>query len=298
MKRANIIAKGKVQKVGYRDFVQDSARELGITGDVENLEDGNVKIVCEGEEPKIERFIRDIKVKKDFIDVRETLVKYEEPTGEFKVFKIKYGDVPEELGDRLGAALLYQGATNQKIDVTNQKIDAGFKMLGGKIDEGREENKQGFGMLAGKIDEGREENKQGFGMLAGKIDEGREENKQGFGMLAGKIDEGREENKQGFGMLAGKIDEGREENKQGFGMLAGKIDEGREENKQGFGMLAGKMDMMLGKQEDTIEAIDRNKDEIVTEISSLREDLRSYMENKFAKIEYEIEGIKAKIGMV
>jgi acylphosphatase len=125
MKRANIIAKGKVQKVGYRDFAQDSARELGITGYVENLEDGTVKIVCEGEETKIEEFIRDIKVKKDFIDVSETSVKYEEPTGEFKLFKIKYGDVPEELGDRLGAALLY-------LNATNQKIDAGFGMLGEK----------------------------------------------------------------------------------------------------------------------------------------------------------------------
>jgi len=45
----------------------------------------------------------------------------------FKVFKIKYGDVLEELGDRLGAALLYLSATNQK-------IDAGFKMLGEKQD--------------------------------------------------------------------------------------------------------------------------------------------------------------------
>ena len=44
---------------------------------------------------------------------------------------------------------------------------------------------------------------------------------------------------------------------------------------------------MLEKQEDT-----------TGEISALREDLRSYMENKFAKIEYEIAGIKAKIGMV
>jgi len=126
-----------VQKVGYRDFVQDTARELGITGYVENLEDGNVKIVCEGEEAKIERFIIDIKVKKDFLDVSETSVKYEESTGEFKLFKIKYGTVPEELGDGLCAALLYLGATNQK-------IDAGFKMLAGKIDGGREENKQGF----------------------------------------------------------------------------------------------------------------------------------------------------------
>ena len=64
----------------------------------------------------------------------ETSVEYEEPTGEFTIFKIKYGDVPEELGDRLGAALLYLGATNQKIDA------------------GRAENKQGFGMLAGKME--------------------------------------------------------------------------------------------------------------------------------------------------
>jgi methyl-accepting chemotaxis protein len=70
-----------------------------------------------------------------------------------------------------------------------------------------------------------------------------------------------------------------------------KIDAGREENKQGFGMLAGKMNGMLEKQDGTIEAIkgvsekiDSGKEEIVTEISSLRADLRSHMENKFAKI--------------
>ena len=55
---------------------------------------------------------------------------------------------------------------------------------------------------------------------------------------------------------------------------------------------------MLEKQDETIEAIERSKEEIVTEIGSLREDLRSYMENKFAMIEHEIEGIKAKIGIV
>jgi len=218
MKRAILIAKGKVQKVGYRDFVQDNARELEITGYVENLEDGNVKIVCDGKKPKIEDFIRGIKVKKAFIDVVETSVGYEGPTGEFKVFKIKYGGVAEELGDRLGAALLYMGATNQKIDA------------------GRAENKQGFGMLAGKMDK-----------------------------MLEKQD----------GMLE-KQD----------GML-------------------GKQDGMLEKQDETIgairevsEKIDGGKEEIVMEIGSLREDLRSYMENKFAIIEHEIEGIKAKIGMM
>ena len=243
MKRAILIAKGRVQKVGYRDFVQDSARELGITGYVENLEDGNVKVVCEGEEPKIEDFIRGIKIKKDFIEVVETSLEYGSPTGEFKVFKIQYGEVAEELGDRMGAALLYLGATNQK-------IDAGFTMLGGKMDEGRAENKQGFGMLAGKMD-----------MMLGKQDQ-----------MLGKQDQ-----------MLGKQDQ----------ML----------EKQD--MMLEKQDMMLEKQDGTIgaigevsEKIDEGKEEIVTEISSLREDLRSYMENKFAIIEHEIEGIKAKIGIV
>ena len=196
MKRAVIIAKGRVQKVGYRDFVQDNARELGITGCVENLEDGNVKVVCEGKEAEINDFIRGIKVKKDFIEVVETSLEYGAPTGEFKVFKIKYGEVAEELGDRMGAALLYLGATNQKIDA------------------GREENKQGFGMLAEKIDAGRAENKQGFGMLAEKIDAGRAENKQGFGMIAGKMDMMLEKQDETIGAIrevSEKIDEGKEE---------------------------------------------------------------------------------------
>jgi acylphosphatase len=63
-------------------------------------------------------------------------------------------------------------------------------------------------------------------------------------------------------------------------------------------MMLEKQDMMLEKQDMTIDAIDRSKEEIVTEISSLRGDLKLYMEEKFAKIEYELEAIKAKIGMV
>jgi len=47
------------------------------------LEDGNVKIAGEGEETRIEEFIRDIQVKRNFLDVSATSVKYEEPTGEF-----------------------------------------------------------------------------------------------------------------------------------------------------------------------------------------------------------------------
>jgi hypothetical protein len=63
-------------------------------------------------------------------------------------------------------------------------------------------------------------------------------------------------------------------------------------------MMLEKQDMMLEKQNETIVAIDRSKEEIVTEISHLRDDLRSYMEEKFTRIEQDVEVIKAKIGMV
>jgi len=37
MKSARIIAKGRVQRVGYRDEVEEIARRLGINGFVENI---------------------------------------------------------------------------------------------------------------------------------------------------------------------------------------------------------------------------------------------------------------------
>ena len=43
------------------------------------------------------------------------------------------------------------------------------------------------------------------------------------------------------------------------------------------GTMLEKQDMMLEKQDETIGAIDRSKEEIVTGISYLRDDLRSYI---------------------
>ena len=48
MKRAAIIIKGDVQRVGYRDFVENVARKLCIIGFVENIKPYDVRIICEG----------------------------------------------------------------------------------------------------------------------------------------------------------------------------------------------------------------------------------------------------------
>jgi len=58
MKRAIIIVKGRVQKVGYRDLVADWAMDLGVVGFAENQPDRTVKIIAEGEEEILEEFVK------------------------------------------------------------------------------------------------------------------------------------------------------------------------------------------------------------------------------------------------
>jgi len=78
--------------------------------------------------------------------------------------------------------------------------------------------------------------------------------------------------------------------------------------------MVGKMDLMLEKQDSMLEKQDEmlkkqdlmlvkmdsmleKQDETIMEIKALREDLRSYMEERFEKIEREIAAIKTKIGL-
>jgi len=129
MKRAVIIAKGEVQRVGYRDLVQRIARRFGVVGFVENVKPYDVKIVAEGEEEILKKFVEEVKVKKSPIFVEEVEVKFEKATREFEYFEIKRGDWKEELGERFDVAgnILYDIRDDQKEmlekqDQTTQEI--------------------------------------------------------------------------------------------------------------------------------------------------------------------------------
>jgi len=131
MKRFEIIAKGKVQKVGYRDYVEEVARSLGIVGFVENLKDGSVKIVCEGEEEMIKKFIQEINIK-GLIEVEDVQIKsISDATGEFKFFEIKYGTLEDEIGERMATAVKYASA--MWMDIKEMKGDV--KEMKGDIKE-------------------------------------------------------------------------------------------------------------------------------------------------------------------
>jgi acylphosphatase len=60
-KRAVITVIGKVQSVGFREFVHRKALENGLTGFAGNLPDGKVIIIADGEEEQIARFILELK---------------------------------------------------------------------------------------------------------------------------------------------------------------------------------------------------------------------------------------------
>ena len=56
-KTMEILFSGRVQKVGFRSYIRETAVSLGLTGETENLPDGRVHVIITGEEALIEKFI-------------------------------------------------------------------------------------------------------------------------------------------------------------------------------------------------------------------------------------------------
>lgn len=120
---AKIIVEGEVQKVGYRDFVVKVARRLGVRGYVENVEDGSVQILCEADNSVLKDFVEQVNVKEEFIVVEKVrVVEKCETAGEFQFFKIKYGGLEDELGERLGTAVEFARATNQTMKAMHEDV--------------------------------------------------------------------------------------------------------------------------------------------------------------------------------
>jgi len=136
MKRAVIIAKGDVQRVGYRDSVEKTARKLKLTGFVENLKPYDVKIVAEGKQDALDKFISQIRIEKhpiSPISVEDLDVEFKASTGEFEYFEIRRGDWQDELGERLdvAGALLYRSVElgTRSVELGERSVELGEKSV-------------------------------------------------------------------------------------------------------------------------------------------------------------------------
>ena len=125
MIRLTAIVSGKVQEVGYRARVVDIANAFGLKGMIENLKDGRVKIIAEGEDQKLKWFEFAVDIKNTLISVSSIVKTYSPATGDFENFGklVTKG----ETDSRLDTAAVYL----KEIVVSVNKMNDN---LGGKMD--------------------------------------------------------------------------------------------------------------------------------------------------------------------
>jgi acylphosphatase len=175
MERAVINVRGRVQRVGFRDFVAETANGMDIGGIVRNLPDGRVEIVAEADRKALEEFIKLIRPKDDpLIKVTGVDVEFKPASGGFEYFDIKYEDFDREGFERIGTAAAYLKRIDKKQDVMIgkqdqmlDKQDETINVLGGKIDSVGDKV-EGVG---NKVDALREETGGNFDRLDDKYGE-------------------------------------------------------------------------------------------------------------------------------
>ena len=125
MIRLTAIVSGKVQEVGYRARVVDIANAFGLKGMIENLKDGRVKIIAEGEDEKLKWFEFAIDIKNTLISVSAIIKTYSPATGDFENFGklVTKG----ETDSRLDTAAVYLKEIVVSVNNMNEN-------LGGKMD--------------------------------------------------------------------------------------------------------------------------------------------------------------------
>lgn len=85
------IVRGRVQGVGFRDFVEMRARSLGLTGYVRNLSDGrSVEVVAEGLRHDLERLIGHLHEGPSGAHVTAVEADWRLPTGAHTGFRTTY----------------------------------------------------------------------------------------------------------------------------------------------------------------------------------------------------------------
>lgn len=88
--RVQIKVKGQVQGVFFRSTCQELAFNLQLTGYVQNLPDGAVLVVAEGEKEKLAKLLNWCKKGPNFARVEEVKVSWEKAKGAFEGFEIRY----------------------------------------------------------------------------------------------------------------------------------------------------------------------------------------------------------------
>ena len=86
----HLIARGRVQGVGFRYFVRDKASRYGIKGWVRNCSDGSVEIHAEGQKESMDEFMAAVKEGPLFGHVSDVEIEKVEPKNIYSGFSIEF----------------------------------------------------------------------------------------------------------------------------------------------------------------------------------------------------------------
>ncbi len=88
--RMEVRVKGRVQGVGFRQFVRYHARQMGLTGWVRNEPDGSVYLVAEGPRERLEQLLDVVRQGPPAARVDEVQVHWLPVRGEYTHFEIRW----------------------------------------------------------------------------------------------------------------------------------------------------------------------------------------------------------------
>ena len=117
---------GKVQMAGYRSKVVTIAKAFDLKGYVKNLPDGRVKVLAEGSEADLDRFIKAIRIENTLIHVEDIQVELSDATDAYDEFFKVVGE--RETDDRLDVAA-------EQLKELIFVVREGFKEMSAKQDE-------------------------------------------------------------------------------------------------------------------------------------------------------------------
>lgn len=87
--RVHIWVKGRVQGVGFRAFVAQSAGFIGVNGWVRNINWDTVEAMADGSRLQIDQFTQAVKTGPRSARVDDCRIEEEKPTSEFVSFEIR-----------------------------------------------------------------------------------------------------------------------------------------------------------------------------------------------------------------
>jgi acylphosphatase len=90
-RRVSVIFEGHVQGVGFRFTALNVARRHPVTGYVRNEPDGTVRLVAEGTEDAVLRFLDELRASSVYRFVRGERAHWSPAAGEYPEFEIRYG---------------------------------------------------------------------------------------------------------------------------------------------------------------------------------------------------------------